>query len=70
MIIILNIGLNWTMTQELTPYNTWKLKRMIKEFREFLMFRCLSRDVVRDDRLYKEYIYLLKKYEEFYDDII
>lgn len=56
--------------QEATSYNVRKLKKMISEFREFLMFRCLSRDVVRNDTLYKEYIYLLKKYEEFYDDII
>lgn len=56
--------------QEVTSYNVRKLKKMINEFREFLMFRCLCRDVVRNDSLYKEYIYLLKKYEEFYDDII
>lgn len=58
------------MSEEYTTYNVRKLKKMINEFREFLMFKCLSRDVVRDDRVYKTYIYILKKYEEFYDDII
>ena len=48
-------------------YLASKLKRMINEFREYLIYKCTSKNIVNDHKLYKEYIMLLRKYEEFFE---
>ena len=52
-------------------YLASKLKHMINDFREYLIYRCTSRNIVNDPKLYEEYMMLLRKYEEFFEkDII
>ena len=52
-------------------YKSWKYRNAINEFRDYLLFRLLTKEIRNNDDLYNEYSYLIKKYEEHFqlDDL-
>ena len=53
------------MTKEETKtYKVWELKRQINEFRDYMIYRSLSKNIRENDKLSDEYLHLVLKYEE------
>lgn len=45
----------------------YKYRRLIQEYRDYLIYMSLSRRIRENDILYKEYVKMLEKYEECFD---
>ena len=55
------------MTKEETKtYKVWELKRQINEFRDYMIYRSLSKNIRENDKLSDEYLQLVLKYEELF----
>lgn len=48
-------------------FKAWKYKKAIDEFRDYLIYMSLSKDVRNNDDLYKAYCKLIIKYEEHFE---
>lgn len=52
-------------------YSSYKLIKLIHEFRDYLLYRLTSLPIAKDDKLFNEYCKLIDKYEELFglDDL-
>lgn len=53
-------------TEETKTYKVWELKRQINEFRDYMIYRSLSKKIRENDKLSDEYLHLVLKYEELF----
>lgn len=53
-------------TEETKNYKVWELKRQINEFRDYMIYRSLSKQIRENDKLSDEYLHLVLKYEELF----
>lgn len=45
----------------------WKYRRLIQEYRDYLIYQSLSKRIRQNDPIYKEYVRMLQKYEELFN---